>query len=250
MALITFPNTVRSEFSRAKAQIVAFVVLYLFAMLSGCGTATISERHEIGAAPPAKPVMVYISDFDLDASKIKSESGMLPPPPKLPAPGPFANILPPPPGAPKDPQVLAHDLVESMGESLVEELTDAGLDARRLAHDAPIPASGWLVRGVFTDVSQGNQLHRAVIGFGMGKTDLQVIVDISDLAQSVPKRFYELSTTADSGTAPGAGPMIMLGPAGLAARFIIAGNDLDRNVKQTAAKIAEEVIQRSKQGHK
>jgi hypothetical protein len=55
-----------------------------------------------------------------------------------------------------------------------------------------------------------------------------------------------LKTTADSGKAPGAGPLIVLGPAGVAARFVIAGNDLDRNVKQTAAKIAAEIVQRTK----
>ena len=186
--------------------------------------------------------MIYVSDFDLDASNIKSEPGMLPTP-KL--PGPLGNILPPP-GGPKDPQVLARDLVGSMSASLVKDLTKAGVNARRLAPGAPIPTSGWLVRGVFTDVNQGNQLSRAVIGFGSGKTDLQVVVDINDLTQGAPRRFYELNTTADSGKAPGAGPTIVLGPAGLAARFVIAGKDLDRNVKQTASKIAGEVVQRTK----
>src|SRR5439155_7706883 len=101
--------------------------------------------------------------------------------------------------------------------------------ARRLPSGAPMPTSGWLVRGVFTDVSQGNQLSRAVIGFGAGKTDLQVVVDVNDLSQSAPGRFYELITAADSGKAPGAGPTIVLGPAGLAARFVLAGsNDLVR----------------------
>lgn len=99
---------------------------------------------------------------------------------------------------------------------------------------------------MFTDVTQGNQLTRAVIGFGTGKTDLQVVVDINDLTQGPPRRFYELNTTADSGKAPGAGPTIVLGPAGVAARFIIAGQDLNRNVKQTASKIVGEVVQRTK----
>jgi hypothetical protein len=190
------------------------------------------------------PEMVYVSDFELDASTIRSDPGVLPPPPKL--PGPLGNFLPPLPGAPRDPQALARDLVDSMSTSLVKDLTDAGLNARRLAPGNPVPTSGWLVRGVFTDVNQGNQLRRAVIGLGMGKTDLQVLVDINDLAQGAPKRFYELNTSADSGKAPGAGPLIVLGPAGVAARFVIAGNDLNRNVKQTAAKIAAEVVQRTK----
>jgi hypothetical protein len=225
-------------------KITTIPLLTLCAALCGCGTAKVSRQHAIGAAPTAKPTMIYVSDFDLDASNIKSERGMLPSLPKM--PGPLGDVLPPLPGAPKDPQVLKRDLVESMSTSLVKDLTKAGLNACRLTPGNPIPASGWLVRGVFTDVNQGNQLRRAVIGFGTGKTDLQVLVDVNDLAQGAPRRFYELNTTADSGKAPGAGPTIVLGPAGVAARFVIAGKDLDRNVKQTASKIAAEVVQRAK----
>jgi len=224
-------------------KIITITLLTLSAALCGCGTAKVSSRHEIGAATTSKPATVYVSDFDLDASNIKSESGMLPTP-KL--HGLLGEMLPPLPGAPKDPQKLARKLVDEMSTSLVRDLAKAGVNARRLPSGAPMPTSGWLVRGVFTDVSQGNQLSRAVIGFGAGKTDLQVVVDVNDLSQGAPRRFYELNTTADSGKAPGAGPTIVLGPAGLAARFVIAGKDLDRNVKQTASKIAGEVVQRTR----
>jgi hypothetical protein len=109
-------------------KIITITLLTLCAAQCGCGTAKVSGRHEIGAAPTGKPTMVYVSDFDLDAANIKSERGMLPTPPKL----------------------------------------------------------------------------------------------------------------------PGLGPTIVLGPAGVAARFIIASQDLDRNIKQTASKIAGEVVQRTK----
>ena len=84
-------------------------------------------------------------------------------PPKLPGLG---DILPPLPGTPKDPQKLGRKLVDEMSASLVKDLAKAGMNVRRLPSGAPMPTSGWLVRGVFTDVSQGNQLSRAVIGFG------------------------------------------------------------------------------------
>jgi hypothetical protein len=86
-----------------------------------------------------------------------------------------------------------------------------------------------------------------MIGFGSGKTDLQVMVDLKDLSQGPPAPFYQLNTTADSGKAPGAGPTIVLGPAGAAARFVIAGQDLNRNVKQTASQIAMEIVERNRQ---
>jgi hypothetical protein len=230
-----------------KINVHLFVIISagLCAMLCGCGTAKVSSSRSIGVAPAAKPATIYVADFDLDAANIKSKSGLLPPLPKL--PGPLGDMLPPLPGAPKDPQKLARNLVDEMSTALVKDLTKAGLNARRLTSTNSVPTSGWLVRDVFTEVNQGNQLTRAMIGFGAGKTDLQVVVDINDLGQGTPKPFYELNTTADSGKAPGAAPMIVLGPAGATARFIIAGKDFDRNVKQTTSKIAAEVAQRTQQ---
>lgn len=227
-----------------KHRILILVAAGLCTGLCGCGTAKVSTRRTVGAAPTGKPTVIYVSDFDLNAAAIKSKPGLLPPPPKLPGVG---DMLPPLPGMPKKPEVLARDLVDSMSTSLLKDLNKAGLTARRLKAGESIPTSGWLVRGVFTEVDQGNQLHRAVIGFGAGKTDLQVVVDINDLSQGAPKPFYELKTTADSGKAPGAGPMIVLSPAGAAARFVIAGGDLNRNVKQTASKIATELVERTKE---
>jgi hypothetical protein len=222
---------------------LAIIAAVACAALCGCGTAKVSSRREIAAVPTAKPATIYVADFDLDAANVKCERGILPALPKL--PGPLGDMLPPPPGAPKDPKLVAREVVDTMSTSLIKDLTKAGLNARRLTSTNSFPTQGWVVRGVFTDVNQGNQLHRSVIGFGLGKTDLQVNIDISDLSKGAPKSFYELQTQADSGKAPGAGPTIVLGPAGVAARYVIAGGDLNRNVKQTASKIADEVVQRT-----
>ncbi len=221
----------------------AILSTLLCLLLCSCGTAKIAQRREISAPSVARPVTIYVADFDLDAARIQSEPGLLPAPGKL--PGPLGEMLPPMPGSSKDPQTLARKLVDTLSTKLVKELSKGGVNARRLAPGEVAPAQGWLVRGVFTEVNQGNQLRRALIGFGMGKTDLQVLVDVKDLSQGPPKLFYQLQTAADSGKAPGAGPMIALGPAGAAARFVIAGKDLERNVKQTAVQIAAEVVQRT-----
>lgn len=108
----TFPNKGKTECFHFKDHLLAIVSVVFCVALCGCGSATVSSRHEIGVATTGKPTMVYVSDFDLDSSKVKSESGILPPPPKL--PGLLGNILPPPPGTPKDPAILARDLVELM----------------------------------------------------------------------------------------------------------------------------------------
>ena len=60
--------------------------------------------------------------------------------------------------------------------------------------------------------------------------------DYADLIKS--------ATDANSGNMVGTGPTIVLGPYGATARFVMAGNDLDKNVKQTASKIAAEMAAR------
>jgi len=220
-------------------------LIALCATLNACGSSTVSARRDLGAAPAERPRVVYVADFDIDVANVRHEAGFIPPPP-LPKPPVIGEWLPALPGEVKDPKVVARELVESMSKSLVKELTKAGYTARRLGPAESIPDSGWLVRGVFTDVNQGNQLRRAIIGFGVGKTDLQVVVGINDLGKGAPEPFYEANAKADSGKAPGAGPLIVLGPAGAAARFVLAGGDLNRSVKQAAAKIATDVAERTR----
>lgn len=206
-------------------------------LVAGCASAHVSGARQVGA-PTSAPAVVYVSDFELDVRDVRTDRGILPPPPPLPGLGGLPKL----PGSPSDPATRADEVVALMSRSLIKELEANGIQARRLRNREPLPAAGWLVRGVFTSVQEGNQLHRAVIGFGAGHTDLQVLVAIDDLAGGVPKPMYSVETKADSGKLPGA--VITLNPYVAAARFVIAGDDLDRNVKQSAAQIARQTTRR------
>jgi hypothetical protein len=129
-----------------------------------------------------------------------------------------------------------------MAKSLMNDLTKAGFKALRLSPGAPPPGNGWLVRGVFMQVQEGNRLQRAVIGLGRGATDLQVVAVLSNLSQGPPKPLYEIGTDISSGNKVGAAPTLALGPWGAAARFALAGGDLEKNVKQTATQISAQVV--------
>jgi hypothetical protein len=212
--------------------------MLLAALASGCASAHVTSARTIGTPSPAKPPIVYVADFELDERNVRAERGILPPPPPLPMLG---VGLPKLPGMSSDPAALADEVVALMSRSLVKELEKRGMQARRLGKNEPLPAAGWLVRGVFTSVQEGNRLHRAVVGFGAGHTDLQVVVAIDNLAGGAPKPMYSVETKADSGKIPGA--VITLNPYVAAARFVIAGGDLDRNVKQSATQIARQTTQ-------
>jgi hypothetical protein len=66
--------------------------------------------------------------------------------------------------------VRAHELIDLMAGSLVENLRITGLNAYRLRPNEPLPGEGWFVRGLFLRIDEGNRLRRSVIGFGSGGT--------------------------------------------------------------------------------
>jgi len=132
-----------------------------------------------------------------------------------------------------------------MSDEIVADLTKKGITAQRLAAKAPVPKQGWLVRGTFTKIDEGNQMARAIIGFGAGQTDLQVITSTDDLsAETSSAPLYRGQTFATSNKLPGAA--VTLNPIAAGAKFVLAGRDLDRSTKATAEKIAEQVVARTK----
>ena len=206
----------------------------------GCKTARVTSEHQFAAPLSPKPVMVYVANFELSAQNIKSEEGVL-----SGRPGPVGRVGQRLSGDTTDPAARARQLVDLMANSLVKELSKTGLRAVRLQPGVPFPNQGWLLRGVFTEVDEGNRVRRAMIGFGQGQTDIQVVANVQDLSLGPPKPLYEIATDAASGDKPGAAPTLALGPYGAAARFVMAGNDLDKNVKQTAAQIAARMAKRT-----
>jgi hypothetical protein len=219
-------------------------LLGLLLLPGGCSTAKVNATGGAGAAAAARPDIVYVTDFELSAAGVTAEPGLLGARPRL---GILPNgILPNGPLAGlrqrNDPAAEARHVVDLMAETLVADLGKAGLRAERLPAGMPLPSTGWLVRGAFLQVDQGNRLRRAIIGFGAGATELQVATAVDDLAKGTPAAFYEVETGAKSRNLPGA--VVTLNPYVAAARFVLAGQDLDRNVKDSAAEIAKSVVAR------
>jgi hypothetical protein len=205
----------------------------LATLVSSCGGAKVTATSAV-AEPAAAPTTVYVADFELEATEVH-QSGL----------GSRINRIRPgiigsgPLGIARTPEQQARDVVDTMSKSLIDDLHKDGIAAERLPPGVPLPRSGWLVRGAFLQVDAGNRLRRAVIGFGAGATNMQVVTSIDQLGAGPPQPLYTVDTAAQSGKLPGA--VVTLNPYVAAARFVMAGHDLDRNVKATAAKIADQV---------
>jgi hypothetical protein len=171
------------------------------------GGAAIAQPN--GQALPAVPPAIYVADFELDADPPDDSAGR------------------------------ARELLDLMASSLVRNFTMVGLDARRLAPDEPLPAAGWLVRGVFVSVDAGNRFSRLAIGPASGGLKLQVVAVVDDLRHGPPKPIYERGRGADAG--------IAFNPYAIAVRFEPSSRGIARGTTASAAEISREIIQRARQ---
>jgi hypothetical protein len=193
--------------------------------------------------PRRAPQVVYVQDFALDAENFQGDqgvSGALPGRLNQMAQSGIGQNLPHP-LATHDPAAAAQNIVDTMAESLVKGLTVKGLTARRLPAGASLPGSGWLVKGAFTEVDEGNRLKRAVMGFGQGATQMEVQVGVADLEGPAPdKAFAVFGTLKEHGQMPGG--LVTKNPYAMAAKFVLEKNATPRDVNNTADQIAAEIL--------
>ncbi|MGH8683277.1 MAG: DUF4410 domain-containing protein [Burkholderiales bacterium] len=216
------------------------VLFALVGSLAGCGAHDTAGNKVTGgarvlgegttASVPATPARrVYVQDFTLDAEATEPRTGLLGRP-RL-----FQQLTS------EDPATHARRVVAELAAALVKDLNAAGVPAERLPAGGALPAGGWLVRGVFTEADSGNTLRRAIIGFGSGKTDMEVQVGVSDLAAARPtESFLVFGTITDPSRLPGGA--VTRNPYVVAAKFVLEKGAPRRDVEHTAKAIADELV--------
>lgn len=187
--------------------------------------------------PTAAPSMIYVADFALDAADVQGEGGLLGhgelrPGRLLRRRGPLRQQ--------QDPAATAAKLVDLLAKSITQKLRDQSVPAKRVARGQPLPNSGWLVRGQFLQVSEGNRLQRAVIGFGAGATDMQLQVEVCNLGSHPASPFLTFGADTGSGRKPGA--VVAMNPYVAAAKFVLSKNASEKDVRHAGAQIASQII--------
>jgi hypothetical protein len=209
-----------------------------YVVVAGCLGMVSSLSAAADSAPFAAPApVVYVSDFELDVANVTPDSG----------PGQRLRRLrgllpsgPGPMGQDKNPQDHAKHIVDEMADALTADLKKGGVDAHRSKPGQPLPAAGWQVRGVFLSVDDGNRLRRAMVGLGAGQNSIQVAVSCDSLGAADLQPLYETVEETSSSNKPGA--VIKLNPYVIAAKFVMAGGDEKKTIKNTAQQISDAVI--------
>jgi hypothetical protein len=183
--------------------------------------------------PESPPQVIWVSDFDLDSADMKGQQGVLG------SEGPLAERRQHMREA-LGRRPTAAGLVDELSRSLTEDLKNQSLPAKRLVPGQPMPTYGWVIRGQFLEVDEGNRVRRAVIGFGSGATSMEIEVLVTDLETNPSSPFLLVGTQADSGKMPGA--IVTMNPYVAAAKFVMAKNASEKDVRATARKIAAEIV--------
>lgn len=198
------------------------------------------------AMPPTQPstfvfspadTVIYVSDFELDAQNFQADEGRTK---VVHRPG----LIEGPRKKEQDPATQAKKTVDEMAADIVSDLKKAGFKAERIGTTDARPSTGIWVHGVFTELDEGNRLHRAIIGFGAGETKMDLYVTLNDLAHP-DQPLYSVAEGGDSGKKMGA--VITMNPYVAAAKFVMEKNAPEKTVKKTASEISEEIIKRLKQ---
>lgn len=211
------------------------VVFYLLVCFLTFDVGAKTAAAEKPSTPlPGDGKLVFVQDFDLDAENFKADSSVASKLPEGPLPRP--HIIR---GKKEDPATQAQELVASMSTNLVKDLEKQGFTARRMMPGDAKPSSGWLLRGVFTEVDEGNRVRRAVIGFGSGAAKMSLYVNVSNVAQP-SQALYEIADKNSSGKMPGAA--ITLNPIVAGAKFTLEKNASEKTVKKTASQIVAELV--------
>jgi hypothetical protein len=185
---------------------------------------SVGGQKQIGGdEPPSSAGMgqiLYVTNFEIDTDSVAQDN----------------RILKRPGIMQEDPAAKAAKLVELLSESLAGELQKKSIPAERLLPGQIVPDKGWLIKGQFLEVDQGNCMRRAMIGFGAGSTDMQVEVAVIDLGSGQKEPFLVFGTDSKSGKGPGA--VITKNPYVLAAKFVLSKKASEKDVRKTARQIA------------
>ena len=130
----------------------------------------------------------------------------------------------------------------SLSGAIADELKTQGFNAQRIARDAALPTSGWLVTGIFyaLDTKTGMIQMPSFISGQPDPVNTQVSVSVADLARN-PNAPFIVFGTADA--LRGQGPPTGWNPYVVAAKFVVGKVESAADIKKLAKEIVTKILE-------
>ena len=208
--------------------------------VAGCAPTEVQSTFQRQGALP-RPARVLVYDFAVTPEEVQLDRGL------------SAELVEMAKGSSRTEQEiqLGHQAARALTDELVKRINAMGLPAQR-AQGAP---SNWgntiLVEGQFLSIDAGNRTERTVIGLGIGRSEVQTLVQVYQAQAAQLVRLEEFSTTAKSGYKPGAAETMGMGAAAgtlavsaaVTAAGTVASEALGANVEADAQRTAKDVAE-------
>lgn len=209
--------------------------------LAGCASSSVLPGYESPvAASDSRPKVVLVYPFDVPPDVVTENQSPI-----------VKGIKALRSDTPEARQAeLSREVQERMAQDLVDGINRLGLPSQLGDPSVAPPHGAVVVGGQFTSVNEGNRLRRNIIGFGAGKSTVDVYVTMAQVGASGTTTLMVFATHADSGAMPGA---IVTGGAGAAAGAgagVVVGTNVGlaaiksyrSQVEELASKSADQVI--------
>ena len=125
---------------------------------------------------------------------------------------------------------LAQKIASVVTTNVVNDLKKLGYESIVASADYRPPAGSLTVEGQFFSIDQGSQRRRMIIGFGMGASQVRVLVQAFENTATGPQLVEDFYATVESSRRPGLGPMAgagaaVVGKATSGALGVLGGNE-------------------------
>lgn len=165
--------------------------------MTGCASTATTATASAPVArtlPQVHEDVVYVSTFDVAATDVKVDGGMINKLATL-ASGSSADV---------QREQSALKTRAQLADALVRELRSQGMPALRADGPVPNDRDALVVQGRFETIDAGNRRRRILIGLGAGKSEVGASVTVLfQPAHGTPQPLATFSVSANSGHLPG-----------------------------------------------
>jgi hypothetical protein len=210
-------------------------------LLSACGSTDAEvtrERDDDGDKLPY-PSRILVYDFAVSPTEVPADSA---------AAGRLTGAEDDPQSNPQR-QSLEHQIADVVANRVVAELQELDLPAMRWRGPAPAGNNIYTLEGQFLTIDEGNAMHRMIIGFGVGGTELRVLVQACRVDAGRKELLGEAEVSSESSSRPGLAATLPVGAAmsGIATAAAVQTGvgvvtEMNTDVRQGAEDTAEAII--------
>ncbi len=178
--------------------------LLIIITAAGCGAATVKPTYESTNYGAPRPNVVLVYRFAINGDEVTLNQGFFS---RIDRSMGSASLT-------QDEQQTARKAAQRLADDLVKGIQGLGLQAQLAAVDqTAVPPNSAMISGAFIDIDEGNRTRQMVIGFGVGKGDINARMRLAMWNGSGETVLATFDTHVDSGELPGAAVTMGAGAA-------------------------------------